>query len=108
MSQRQALMVFGVWLAILPFLGFPLDWEKILACLSGLLVVFLAYRFNQESAAKKEDTDAVSYSEHRSAPTPAATPKISNDIPAEAPATEASTGTSAAETPITGSSDASQ
>ena len=36
MSQRQVLMVFGVWLVILPFLGFPLDWEnELIACWNG-------------------------------------------------------------------------
>jgi hypothetical protein len=58
-------MIFGVWLAILPFLGFPLDWEKALACLSGLLIVFLAYRLKPADAAKN-DPSAMSYAEHKS------------------------------------------
>ena len=60
-------MVFGVWLAILPFLGFPLDWEKALACLSGLLIVFLAYRLRPEAVTKSDPAD-MSYSEHKSDP----------------------------------------
>ena len=58
-------MIFGVWLAVLPFLGFPLDWEKILACLSGLLIVVLAYRLKSVNVAKNDPT-AMPYAEHRS------------------------------------------
>ena len=65
MSQRQVLMIFGVWLAILPFLGFPLDWEKALACLSGLLIVILAYRLKPVNA-DKNDPAAMPYAEHKS------------------------------------------
>lgn len=67
MSQRQVLMVFGVWLAVLPFLGFPSDWKPVLACLSGLLVVFLAYRLKPVNATK-DDPSAMSYAEHKITP----------------------------------------
>ena len=74
-------MVFGVWVAVLPFLGFPLSWEKFLACLSGLLIIVLAYRLKPENAAKN-DPARTSYAEHRSVPI-AKAPKEAGVDPAD-------------------------
>lgn len=35
--------MLGVWVIVFLFLGFPSDWEKILAVVSGLLIIVVAY-----------------------------------------------------------------
>lgn len=44
MSKRQFLMLIGVWVAVFLFLGFPLLWHKIIAVVSGLVIIMMAYR----------------------------------------------------------------
>ncbi len=43
MSKRQLLCVLGVWIAVFLFLGLPSDWDRVIAVISGLLVVVVAY-----------------------------------------------------------------
>lgn len=49
MSKRQFLCVLGVWVAIFLFLGFPEVWHNILAVITGLVIIFVAYRLPRES-----------------------------------------------------------
>ena len=37
-------MLFGVWVILFLFLGFPSAWDKILAVATGLIIVSIAYR----------------------------------------------------------------
>lgn len=43
MSKRQFLTLIGVWVIIFLFLGFPVMWHKIIAIVSGLAIVAIAY-----------------------------------------------------------------
>ncbi len=43
MKERSNFYVyFGIWVAILPFIGVPGVWKTYLICLSGLIIVFYA------------------------------------------------------------------
>jgi hypothetical protein len=44
MSQRQWVVIIGVWVAVFLFLGLPSSWEKVLSLLTGLLIIVMAYR----------------------------------------------------------------
>jgi hypothetical protein len=55
MSQRQWIVIIGVWIIIFLFLGFPSSWEKALAALTGLLVIFLAYRIKFKEASPPKE-----------------------------------------------------
>lgn len=45
----------GIWVAILPFLGFPAAWKRVLAVLSGAAIAYIAYVINkQRSVPLKE------------------------------------------------------
>jgi len=44
MSQRQWVVLIGVWVIVFLFLGFPSSWEKVLAIATGLLIISMAYR----------------------------------------------------------------
>jgi len=43
MSKRQVIILLGVAVIFLPFLGFTLFWNKIISMAIGLLVVGIAY-----------------------------------------------------------------
>lgn len=53
MSKRQWLTLFGVWIMIFLFLGVPSLWHKIIAIVSGLIIVAIAY--NLPADVKKEN-----------------------------------------------------
>ena len=44
MSQRQWVVIIGVWVMILPFIGFPSSWIKALFLLTGVGIIAFAYR----------------------------------------------------------------
>ena len=48
MSKRQWLCILGVWVMVFLFLGFPSTWHKIIAILSGLIIIAIAYNLPQE------------------------------------------------------------
>jgi TRAP-type C4-dicarboxylate transport system permease small subunit len=74
MSKRQWLIIFGVIVAILPFLGFPSSWIAVLSVIIGILIVFIAYRI-QPNSISKNSKEAMPFSEHKSEPE-----KVMNDI----------------------------
>jgi hypothetical protein len=43
MSKRQLLCLLGVWVAIFLFLGLPSMWHRILAVITGLVIVCVSY-----------------------------------------------------------------
>ncbi len=48
MSKRQWLCVLGVWVIVFLFLGVPSTWHKIIALLTGLIIIFISYNLPQE------------------------------------------------------------
>ncbi len=42
MNKEKVLLILGVWLMILPFLGFPDLWKTILIVATGLTVTYLS------------------------------------------------------------------
>lgn len=48
MSKDAIITVLGVWIAILPFLGFPGSWRTVLLVLTGLLIVGLGLKLRRE------------------------------------------------------------
>lgn len=55
MRRARILLMFGIWVAILPYLGFPYSWKNILFSLSGLGLVYLSYVLYKESKTKKTE-----------------------------------------------------
>lgn len=57
MKKARILLILGIWVAILPYLGFPYTLKNILLTLSGLGLIFLSYTLYLEYKAthvKKE------------------------------------------------------
>lgn len=48
MKKARILLALGVWVAILPYLGFPPTWKAILFSISGLGIIFIAYLIYRE------------------------------------------------------------
>lgn len=57
MRKEKTLFIIGLWVIVLPFLGFTNIWRQILLVISGLGIVYLAYLFYLEykSRIKKEE-----------------------------------------------------
>ena len=53
MNKVRALLFLGVWIAVLPCLGFPASWKAVLTTLSGVGLIFVSFMFYKESRIKK-------------------------------------------------------
>lgn len=71
MSQRQWLVIVGVWVMVFLFLGFPSFFIKALAIITGLGIIVFAYRIKFKEAAPLASetpfTDNLPQSQPRSA-----------------------------------------
>ncbi len=54
MSQRQLIVLIGVWVIVYPFLGVPSSWFKIIGLLTGLVVIAFAYRIRFRDSRSAE------------------------------------------------------
>lgn len=52
MRKEKTLFIIGLWVIILPFLGFPGSWKKVLSVLTGLALIYLGYLFYMEVKAR--------------------------------------------------------
>lgn len=48
MRKEKTLFIIGLWVVILPFLGFPVIGRKILLIITGLALIYLSYLFYLE------------------------------------------------------------
>lgn len=62
MRRARMFLISGVWIAVLPYLGFPSFWKNILITLSGLVVAYLSYLIYQE---QKKEVTYDNFSENR-------------------------------------------
>ena len=53
MRKERILLILGIWVAILPYLGFPHSWKNVLFTLSGFALMYFSYILFKES--KKEE-----------------------------------------------------
>ena len=53
MSKTKILFIVGVFIVVLPYLGFPYLWKNVLFAACGLGIAFIAYTLNKE--AKREN-----------------------------------------------------
>lgn len=68
MRKAYIFLVLGIWIAILPYLGFPYSWKSVLTTMSGLGLIFVSYMLYREFKAKeiKEKRTFDNFSENRS------------------------------------------
>lgn len=67
MRKAYILLILGVWVAVLPYLGFPYSWKAILTTLSGFGFIFASYILYKESRTKefKEKKTFENFSENK-------------------------------------------
>jgi hypothetical protein len=63
MRKERTLLILGVWVAVLSYLGFPQDWRRILFLITGFLIIYLAYLFYIEAKIRilKNDNHSKSF-----------------------------------------------
>lgn len=52
MRKERTLFIMGIWVAVLPYLGFYESWRKVLFIITGLGLVYLAYLFYTEARTR--------------------------------------------------------
>ncbi len=53
MRKVRILLFLGLWVAILPYLGFPYSWKDIIMTISGVCLIVLSYLLYRESLNNK-------------------------------------------------------
>ena len=53
MQKVRILLILGVFITILPYLGFPYSWKDVLYTLSGLVFIFLSYLLYKDYKVKE-------------------------------------------------------
>jgi len=53
MKRARILLILGIWVAILPYLGFPIFWKNILFTLTGLGLIYFGYILYKEAKIKE-------------------------------------------------------
>lgn len=56
MRKAYTLLVIGLWVTALSYLGFPYFWKDILFTISGLGIIYFSYTLYQEAEKKKSRT----------------------------------------------------
>jgi heme O synthase-like polyprenyltransferase len=65
MRKARILLIVGIWIGILPYLGFPHSWKDILTSLSGLGLIYLSYTFYKENKKKENEKTFDNFSENK-------------------------------------------
>ncbi len=67
MKKARILLILGLWVAVLPYLGLPYSWKDILMTLSGLGLIYFSYVLYQEAKTKevKEEKIFDNFSENK-------------------------------------------
>lgn len=67
MRKSRILLILGIWVAVLPYLGFPYSWKDVLFTISGLGLIYFSYMLYQESKIKEKNSEKTfdNFSENR-------------------------------------------
>lgn len=53
MRKERTLLIIGLWVATLPFLGFPDSWRQTFFLITGIALVYLAYLFYKQAKERQ-------------------------------------------------------
>jgi hypothetical protein len=51
MKRARTLLLLGLWVAVLPYLGFPYFWKNLIFTISGLGLVYISFVIYKEQKA---------------------------------------------------------
>lgn len=57
MRKERTLLIIGVWVAMLSFLGFPNSWRRVFFVITGAALVYLSYLFYKQAKARLPKDD---------------------------------------------------
>jgi len=63
MQKTRILLILGIWVTILPYLGFPSSWKDILFTLTGLVLIFISYTLYKNS--KEQENPEIDFDNFR-------------------------------------------
>ncbi|MEK7564060.1 MAG: hypothetical protein AAB510_00625 [Patescibacteria group bacterium] len=58
MNKGRILLFLGIWVALLPYLGFPIFLKNILLSISGLVVIYFSYAIYKKDQKKDIKLDS--------------------------------------------------
>lgn len=64
MRKIRMLLFLGIWVAILPYLGFPYTWKDFLGALTGLVLIGFSYMLYKETQTKGRAESYENFSEN--------------------------------------------
>jgi hypothetical protein len=65
MSKLKIIFILGIWVAVLPFLGFPYSLKNTLFSITGLGIIYLSYLlFNTLKAGETKEKTFDNFSEN--------------------------------------------
>jgi len=53
MRKARIFLFLGIWVVILPYLGFPSSWKDVLSILTGLTLIYLSYMLYKDYKIKE-------------------------------------------------------
>lgn len=65
MNKSKKFLALGIWITILPFLGFPITIKNILFVLTGLSVMYVSYGMYLENKKNVVEKKADNFSENK-------------------------------------------
>ena len=66
MRKARIFLILGIWIVILPYLGFPYSWKDVLFTLSGLGLIYFSYDLYKDYKAKLDTETFDNFSENSS------------------------------------------
>lgn len=55
MRRAKTFFILGIWVAVLPYLGFPYIWKNILFSISGVILSIMGFMIYREHRAMQND-----------------------------------------------------
>jgi len=55
MKKSKIFLTLGLWVAILPYLGFPYEFRRILFSVTGVLIMYLSYTLYLENKKNNKE-----------------------------------------------------
>lgn len=49
MRKEKTIFIIGLWIIVLPFLGFPTNWKTVMLVMTGIALIYLGYLFYMEA-----------------------------------------------------------
>jgi len=67
MNEARMFLILGIWVAILPYLGFPHFIKNILFTIAGLILIYFSYRmYRSNKTGEIEEKSFDNFSENTS------------------------------------------